>query len=137
MFDESYLIDLIKDNTPYTDVDYADDVSIDLVHIPLIEPMIRVGHLGIMRQFPQDLNADGYTELDNQEVLHTAIQMLCLREDLATVRSTIKKAYTGKSPFPNDSNFSSLVFLEASVIAKTNNKIWWSEIIGLLMPQVA
>jgi len=137
VFDESYLIDLIKTNTEYTDVDYADDLSIDLIHVPLIEPMIRVGHLGIRRQFPEDTIADGYHELENQEVLHTSIQILCLREDLSKVRTNIKKAYIGKSPYPSDGNYSSLIFLEASVIAKTSDKIWWSEIIGLHMPQIA
>jgi len=137
MFDESYLIDLIKNKTPYTDVDYADDISIDLIHIPLIEPMIRIGHLGIKRQFPQDVVADGYTELENREILHTSIQLLCKREDLVTVRKHIKFSYTGESPYPNDSNYSNLLFLEASVIAKTNDKIWWQEIIGIFMPQIA
>jgi len=137
MFDEIYLINLIKDNTTYTNVWYADDNNIDLVHIDLLEPRILVGHLGIKRQFPEDLEADGYHELQNQEILLTSIQLLCNRSDLSTVRTDIKKAYTGKSPYPTDGSYSNLVFMEASVIAKTGDKIWWQEILGLHMPQIA
>lgn len=137
MFDESYLIDVIKNNSPYSDVDYADDSTIHLPHIELITPKIFVGHLGIQLQNKEDTVADGYHEIENSEVLLTAIQVLCLRKELATVRTNIKKAYSGKSPFLDDSDYSSLVFMEASVVAKTSDKIWWQEIVGLIMPRVS
>lgn len=137
MFDESYLIQRIKDKTPYTKVDYADDSNIDLVHIDLLEPRIFIGHLGIKKQFPEDLVADGFHEIENREILLTAIQFLCQRDKLAEVRTNIKNAYHGFSPFPTDGDYSNLVFIEATMVAKTGNKAWWQEIVGLHMPQIA
>ncbi len=137
MFPESYLIDQIKSSTVYTDVTLAEDSVVDLIHQPLIEPRIFVGHLGIKLQFPDGVWANGYRELENNEMLLTSIQWICSREDLPTVRTAIKKAYTGFSPYPNDGNFSSLVFMEASVVAKTSTKAWWQEIVGLVMPRIS
>lgn len=137
MFDESYLISRIKQKTGYQDVSYAEDSDINLIHLDVTSPRIYVGHLGIKLQHPENLYANGYTELDNPEVLVTAIQFLCARSDLAKVRTKIKNAYIGYSPFPDDANYSSLVFLEASMVAKTSTKVWWSELIGLVMPRVS
>ena len=135
MYDENWLVQLIKDETGYTDVSLAEDSVIDLTHEPLLTPKIYIGHLGIKLENPEDMHADGFKELENSEVLITAIQFLCLRSELPTVRTAIKAAWSNKSPFPNNSNFSSLFFMEASTVAKTSNKIWWQELIGLTMPR--
>jgi len=137
MYAEQYLIDRIKEQTPYEDVQLAEDSAIDLIHQPLLAPRIFVGHLGIQLQFPEDRFANGYRELENQELLITAIQFICAREDLAEVRTNLKNAYTGYSPFEGDSNYSSLTFLEASMIGKTSTKSWWQELVGLVMPRIS
>jgi len=137
MFDEKVIIDIIKTNTPYKDVQYAEETSIDLIHQELAAPRVYVGHLGIKLQAPEDMQANGYNELDNQEILLTSILFICKRSELATVRNNIKAAYIKKSPYPDDSDYSSFMFLEASTVAKTSTKIIWQEIIGTLMPRVS
>lgn len=136
MYDEQVLVDLIADKTGYS-VELADDRITDQVRLTEPGTKIYVGHLGIKLQHPQTMLADGYIEIENPEILLTAIQFVCSRTDFVTVRSDIKRAYSGFSPFPKDSDYSSLVFLEAKTIATTNNKIWWQEVIGLVMPRVS
>ena len=141
MMSEQYLIDIIKEYTPYTNVKLADD-TIDMTAllsnaVPVGQPIITVGHLGIRNQHPEDLWANAWHELrDNEEILVTSIRFLARRKELHSVRAAIKDAYVAKSPFPNDSNYSSLVFLSAAVIAKTGDNIYWEEKIGLAMPRV-
>ena len=137
MMSEQYLIDLIKSKTPYTNVDFATDVGIDLVHTDATVPRIYVGTMGIKLQYPETFFADSYKEAENQELQVTSIQFICLRSDLPTVRANIKNAYSGESPFPDDSNYSTLAFMEASVIAKTGTKVWFQENIGLVMPRLS
>ena len=105
--------------------------------MPLTEPRIFVGHLGIKLQNSEDIFANGFREIEVPEILMTSIQWLCKREDLATVRINIQAAYTGFSPFPVDEDYGSMGFLESTVIAKTNEKVWWSEIVGLVMPRIS
>ena len=137
MMSEQYLIDLIKQKTPYTNVDFADDVGIDLINTPVNVPRIFVGTMGIKLQYPETFFADAYKEAENQELQVTSIQFICKRTDLPTVRSNIKSAYFGESPFPDDSDYSSLVFMEGNVIAKTGTKVWYMETIGLVMPRLS
>ena len=139
MYNESWLIGIIKDNTSpqYQDVSLAEETSADWVHEELITPKIAIGHVGIKLQYPESIWADAYSEHDNPEMLITAIQVMCLRSNYAEVRANIKQAYSFKSPFPDDSNYSSLVFLEANIVAKAGTKIWWSEIVGLVMPRIS
>lgn len=137
MFGESYLIEQIKTATGYTDVTLAQENSTDPIHERLIAPRIQVGHLGIKPERPQDIFANGYNELGNSEMLMTEIQILCERDELPTVRTAVKDAYVAFSPFPDDHDFSSLVFLEAKVVGVTGTKVRWSEIVGLVMPRVS
>lgn len=137
MYDELYLINQIKTSTGFTDVDYADETLIDLIHQELTAPRVFVGHLGIKLQQPENMYANGYNELENPEVLVTGIQFICQRSALAATRIAIKAAYTAFSPFPSDGDYSSLVFLEASTVAKTSTKIIWQELVGLVMPRVS
>jgi len=137
MFDEIFLIDLIKSANPTYTVEYARDSDIDNIHKVVIQPLVYVGHVGIKRQFPEDFIADGYHELDNSEILITTIQFLCKRAALVETRANIKRAYEKQSPFPNDSNYSSIVFMEASVVAKTGVNVWWQEIVGTVMPRIS
>lgn len=137
MLDEIFLINRIKSETGYTDVQYAVDSVSDLHKVALTQPKIYVGHLGIKLRYPQNLDANGLVEIENPELLITAIQILCRREDLSEVRQKVKDAYVGYSPYPQDSDYSSITFLEATVVAKTNEKIWWQEVIGLEIPRVS
>ncbi|GEM_PF-5524462 len=134
---EQWLIDTLKSRTGYRDIRYAQDSQVDLLNSHNIDPIILVGHLGIQLQNPEDYIADGFHEIENSEILTTAIQFICRREILSEVRDKVKYGYSNQSPFGNDSNYSSLLFLRAEVVAKTNTKIWWSEVIGLIMPRVS
>lgn len=139
MYKEEWLIDIIKNHTSpqYRDVNLAEETIADWVQLPLITPKIYVGHLGIKLQYPESIWADAYSEHDNQEMLITTIQVLCKRADYPEVRTNIKTAYTGKTPFPEDANYSNLAFVEHSVVAKTGNKLHFQEVVGLIMPQLA
>ena len=139
MYEESWLIDIIKDNTTpqYQDVELAEDTMADWIHEDLLSPKITVGHLVIKLQFPESIWADAFSERENQEMLVTAIQVMCLRKDYVEVRSNIKKAYSFKTPFPNDANISNLAFLEHNIVAKTGTKIHYQEVVGLIFPQIA
>lgn len=137
MMDEQYLIDLIKSKTSYTDVGYGTDTNIDITNITLTTPRIFVGTVGVKLQYPETFFADSYKEVENQELQVVSIQFICQRKDLTTVRSAIKFAYTGESPFEGDSNYSTLNFMEASLVAKTSTKVWWQEVIGLVMPRIS
>jgi len=135
MYAESLLMDVIRTATGYT-VDYAEDSTIDLLGADTITK-VYVGHLGIKLQYPNQLWADGYNELENPEILYTTIQYVCNRVNWHIVRSNIAAAYKGFTPFPNDSDYSSMVFVEASVIAKTNTKIWAQELVGIIFPRIS
>jgi len=136
MVSEQWFIDIIKENTPYKRVNFAEENNIDLLHDQNTTPRIFVGHRGIKLQYPETFFTDAYKGTDNQELLITEIQFICTRAELPTVRDNIKNAYTGKSPFPGDSSFSTINFMEASLVAKTTTKIYWSESVGLVMPRI-
>lgn len=137
MMREEYLIDLIKSKTTYTDVTVADDSAADLINTPLSTPRIMVATMGIKLQYPETFFTDAYKGTENQELQVSSIQFLCFRTDLPIVRQAIKDAYTGESPFPNDSNYSTLNFMEGNVVAKTGTKVWFQELIGLVMPRIS
>ncbi len=134
MYPEITLINLIATATGYT-TKYAEDSTIDL--LGTTGTVVYVGHLGIKLQYPENLWANGYNELENPEILYTTIQYTCNRTDWHTVRSNIAAAYKGFTPFPNDSDYSSMVFIEASVIAKSNSRIWAQELVGIIFPRIS
>jgi len=137
VYDEIELINVIIASTGYTNVGYAEETSAIDIHDNLLAPRIQVGHEGIKLRNSEDTFSNMYSEIENQELLVTAIQFQCLRKDLAVVRTAIKQAYQGFTPYPNDSDYSSLSFLEAKVVMKTSDKIWWQEVVGLVMPRIS
>lgn len=135
MYNEILLIELIRDKTGY-EVAYAPDQTIDLIGVNATDnPKVYVGHIGIKLQHPEYLWSNGYNELENPEILLTHIQFICRRDEFAEVRTAIAEAYRGFTPFPNDSNYSSMVFIEANVVAKTSSKLWISEVVGIIFPR--
>jgi hypothetical protein len=133
MYAESLLITRLQ-TTGYI-VEYAEDTSTDLINIVSTTPRVYVGHVGIKLQYPNQLWSNGYNELDNPEILLTSIQYICDRINWHTVRSNIAAAYKGFTPFANDGDYSSMVFVEASVLAKTNTKVWGQELVGIIFPR--
>lgn len=136
MLSEQTLIDRLIEETGYN-VSYSPGKQIDLINTNEILPRLYVGHLGIQLQHKEYLFSNGYVEYDNPEILLTEINYVCARGDWVDVRIAIRKAYTGYSPFPNDGNFSSMTFVDAVNKGETNNKVWWGEVIGLIMPRIS
>jgi len=137
MYDEIVLIDRIASETGYN-VSYAEDTTIESSPVTGTAPKVYVGHIGIkVNQTTKDVYANGYNELENPSVLLTSIQFVCERAELTEVRTNIANAYKGFTPYTNDEDFSSLVFIEAHAIAKTGTKIWWQEIVGLIFPRIS
>lgn len=135
MYDESLLMNVIRTKTGYT-VDYAEDSTIDLINVNTVSsPRVYVGHIGIKVEYPQHIYSNGYNELENPEILITSIQFICERSALATTRTNIANAYKGFTPFPNDGDYSSIVFMEGNMVAKTGTKVWWQEVVGLIFPR--
>lgn len=135
MYDESLLMDVIRSQTGYS-VDYAEDNTIDLINVNTVTaPRVYVGHIGIKVQYPQNMYSNGYNELENPEILLTSIQFICERSILATVRTNIADSYNGFTPFVNDKEFSSMIFIEGNMVAKTGTKVWWQEVVGIIFPR--
>lgn len=135
MFEEKLLIDRIKSLTGY-DTQLAIDAAINAVTEANDKTIkVFVGHIGIHVQHKEYIYANGYNELENPQVLLTEIRIVCPRSELVTVRTNVANAYKNFSPFPFDSNYSSLVFMEAKLLSSTNNKINWSEYVGLVFPR--
>ena len=135
MFEESLLVTQLK-TTGYS-VSLATEDSIDSSAFVGSLPKIFVGHKEIkpITKSFDDYLASGFLCVDTKELLVTEIQIFVKRKDLVTVRTKITEAYKDWSPFPYDSNFSSLIFLHGQVITKTNEVILWSELVGLLFPK--
>jgi hypothetical protein len=136
VYNESVLVARLASETTYV-VSVSPGKQVDLINTTEALPRLYVGHLGIQLQDKGNLFANGYMELENQELLVSEINYVCLRDNWAETRSNIRKAYTGWSPFEGDSNYSSLTFIEAVCKAETNKKVWWSEVVGLVMPRVS
>jgi len=135
MYDESLLISVLSAKTGYS-VSFAEDSTVDLINVNTVNtPRVYVGHIGIKVQYPQNIYSNGYNELENPEVLYTSIQFICERNSLATVRNNIADAYKGFTPFDGDKEFSSMVFIEGNMVAKTGTKVWWQEVVGIIFPR--
>lgn len=134
MFEEQVLITRLQNLTGFP-TDYAND-EIGNTISSAISTRIYVGHVGIKLQDQQFLFANGYSELDNNELLITAIQIICKRIDFVTVRTAVRNAYRDFSPI-DSADVSKVFFIEGNVLAKTGDSIWWAEHIGLLFPQIA
>lgn len=135
MYEEQLLIDRIKTSTGYS-VELAIDSAInEITENNNKETKIFVGHIGIQKQHKETIFANGYEELEDPQILVTEIRIVCLRSQLVTVRTAIASSYRGFSPFPFDSNFSSLAFIEAKLLSSYNNKVNWSEYVGMVFPK--
>lgn len=136
MYNESVLIDRFISETGYN-TSYSPGRQVDLLSSNEALPRLYVGHLGIHLFDKNTLFSNGYVEYDNPEILLTEVNYVCLRSNWAEVRTKIRAAYTGFSPFPDDSDYSSVTFVEAMLKGETNTKVWWSEVIGLVMPRIS
>lgn len=136
MYNEITLINRIKSLTGFNTT-YSPGRQVDLISTNEELPRVYVGHLGIQLLNRQDLFSNGYTEYDNPEILLTEINYVCTRDTWADTRIAIRESYFGYSPFPNDSDYSSVTFVEAVLKGETSNKVWWSEVVGLVMPRIS
>ena len=135
--DESWYVQLLLDNTPYTDISLADEVALDLIHHGGVEPKIAIGHEEIRLQQAESLFSNLFQEIENEELLLTSISVICPRAGWVDVRNIVKQGYIGHSPFPLDSSYSCLGTAGCTVVAKTNTKIRFTELIALVMPRIS
>jgi len=137
MYDESLLIARIAQQTGFI-VDYAEDSTIDTLDpMSVTTPRVYIGHIGIKPQHANDTAINMYNGLENPSILYTTIQFVCERSSLVSTRTAIAEAYAGFTPFVNDSDFSSLFFVEGNMIVKTGTKVWWQEVVGLVFPRIS
>ncbi len=138
MFAETFLVDRLTTMTPYEvfispgiNIDYLGEAHDDI-------PKLYVGHLGIKLKSSRidDMFANGYREIDNPEFLMTEINYVCLNSMWPEVRRRIKLAYQNWSPFLDESDYSSLVFIEAKKKGIMGERVWWNEVVGLVMPRI-
>lgn len=134
MYNEELLRARIATQTGYT-TELSLESNIDLTEETLTVPKVFVGHIGIRLKEPGFLWADGYSEVENRQIILSNIQILCERSSLTTVRNAVRAAYKDYSPIAN-SEYSSIIFIEASVAAVTKNKIWWIEQVGVVFPGI-
>lgn len=136
MYNERTLINRLQTETGYT-VTYSPGRQVDLLSTNETLPRLYVGHLGIQLFDKNTLFSNGYVEYENPEILLTEVNYVCLRSNWAEVRTKIRAAYTGYSPFPDDADYSSITFVEAMIKGETNTKVWWNEVVGLVMPRIS
>lgn len=138
MFEESLLIAILKERTGYKNVDYTREMNIDMSLIDENLPKIYVGHRSVdpFAKTIEDLTASGYGIADVRRILTTDIQVICNRKSLVEILTNIEAACLNWSPFPDDSDYSSIFPLPGRVLAITNNKIWWLYSIGYIFPRI-
>ena len=129
MFEESVLIDRIFTETGYATAPTNDAIASTLSTATSVK--VYVGHRGIRLQDPEMMYADGYSELDNQEVLLSVIQIICPRTQFVTARTAVRNAYKNYSPV-DDSDFSNLFFVEGRILGTTEQNVMYEELVGLM-----
>lgn len=134
MYDEELLRSRIATQTGYT-VTLSQEQSIDLSTTNLSSPRISVGHIGVRLKNPSYLWSDGYSEVENRQVILTNIHILCQRASLTAIRNAVYAAYQNYSPIDN-AEYSSVIFIEANVEAVSGNNIHWVEQVGVVYPPV-
>jgi len=135
VYEEQLLINRIKSLTGYS-AELALDMAIQgATEVNDTATKVFVSHIGIQVQHKEFIFSNGYAELENPEVLLTEIRIVCPRDKLVTARTAVANAYKGFTPFPFDSNFSSIVFMEAKLLSSYSNKVNWSEYVGLVFPR--
>jgi hypothetical protein len=136
MFEESLLIDRIFAITGYPTT-YSKEFSIDDAPLGGTTTTIYVGHLGIkpVNSDKEEMISSGYAALESQKLLMTGVHIVCSRADFVTVYNNVVDAYKDWSPI-GDPNVSSLFLVEGSVLAATNTRIHYREIVGVIFPRV-
>lgn len=134
MYNEELLRSRIATITGYT-TELSEESNIILPEVAVTSPKIFVGHIGIRLREPGFLWADGYSEVENRQIILTNIQILCERSSLTTVRNNVRNAYKDYSPIAN-SEYSSIIFIEASLAAASRNNVWWIEQVGVVFPGI-
>ena len=137
MYAESILINQIANATGY-EVRYSEDKISDIYSVTSLHPLVWVGHVAVHLhdKSPAGIFSDGYGDLENPELLLTNITFLCKRSELHSVRENIRDSYKNFSPFPEDANKSNIIFIEASVLAKSSTNIYWQETVGYIFPRI-
>ena len=137
MYDESLLIQRITTQTGFI-VNYAEDATIDMTDPSQVTtPRVYIGHIGIKPQNAQNTVTNMYEGLENPSILYTTIQFICERNSLTATRTAIANAYAGFTPFVNDSDYSSLFFVEGNMLTRVGTKVWWQEVVGLIFPRIS
>jgi hypothetical protein len=136
MYSEQLLMDYIVTATGY-EISLAEELSIKQTSHEVTIPKIQIGHYAIKNQHPEHLFADGYKELEDSKILLTSLRFICLRTELATVWNTLYEAYRGFTPFPLDSDYSHIIYIEGNAVAKTHQHIIWEDILGIAFPRVS
>jgi hypothetical protein len=129
MFEEATLIARIQAQTGYPTTYVNDTVANTLA--TATSTKVYIGHSGIRLQDNQMMYADGYSELDNPEVIITRIQIICPRTDWVTARMAVRNAYKNWSPI-DDGNFSNLFFIEGHILGLVEKNVMYEELIGLM-----
>lgn len=142
-YDESILIDWLKAKLPTLSVKYSEEYnSIYNAYFAnnttLTSPIIYVGHTDDgVGQGNDMVHSDGYAELDSPTMLLSEIQILCKREDLSELLSSVKEAMHGFTPFRGDGDYSSAVYRGATKVAASGKFVWWSLSYGVNMPRIS
>lgn len=134
MYAEQILVDRLANVTGYT-VKLTESVLLANVDVSTVFPIIYFGHVAIKPAPSVDIWVDFYRNLPEKELLISQIQIVSLRSNFHIVRATIRSAYKGFNPFPENSMFSGLGFLEGEVKEINSKLIIWNELIGLIMPR--
>lgn len=136
MFEESLLIDRIQTITGYT-TEYSKEFSIDDAPLGGNSTTIYVGHIGVkpVNSDKEEMISSGYAAHESQKLLMTGVHIVCARADFVTVYNNVVDAYKGWSPI-GDPNVSALILVEGSVLAATNKRIHYREIVGTVFPRI-
>jgi hypothetical protein len=134
VFDIELLQRKLHQDTGY-EINLRDEKTIDFM-TPSTAPIVYVGHTGIRLQDPHEFWADGYQEMQNPQLLITTMEFICLHTELHIVRNNLYRSYSLFDPVPDDNSFSHLSLITARTAARSGNKIWWVEEIGMIFPRL-
>jgi hypothetical protein len=142
-YDESILIAWLKAKLPTKTIKYSEEYnSIYNAYFvnttALTSSILYVGHTDDgVGQGNDTVRADGYVELDSPTMLLSEIQILCKREDLSELISSVKEAMHGFTPFRGDGDYSSAFYRGATKVAASGKFVWWSLSYGVNMPRIS
>lgn len=135
MYNEQVLVDRLRTITGYS-VELSSGNNIEMTQSTEL-PKLYVGHIQIRVENKEDWFVDAYRENDNNYILTTEINYLCLRSEWAETITTIREAYKGWSPFgQKEANASSITFVGAMLKGGNDKVVWWNEVVGLIYPRI-